>query len=180
MDYIKKFIENIKTIPLEKSKYEEIGLDSNFISTIIENYNLTKINDEHYPDEIIEFIVNYNPANLEIGTIRFFGSEQLIENDDYTIFGMFDSDSLAIDKSNKEIVVLDSNNENDSVLWYVSANQTKFMYSIIIAGKHLEQSVFDEKLNTQSLISSTAKICSDKAGGKKYLNFYLVLLGSCD
>lgn len=174
---IKEFISGLKQIPLEKERYSSIGLDEDEINSIMEGYNLKKTDTKNELNKLVEFIVNYNPSSLEIGSIRFFGSDEIIENKEFYIIGAFDADSLAINKFTEEIIILDSTQKLEFILWKCAKNADSFFESLLIAGKFLEENAFSEEYGNQDLIFKVAQKCSFVAGGKDYLSFYSTLLG---
>ena len=105
-----------------------------------------------------------------------FGSE-VNESEDYYYVGKFEVDFLCVSKFSKEVVVL-AFDDPLTEAYKCAQNSSVFLEAIIVAGKFLEKCCLDEALSSnQSTICSIAENCSEIAGGKKYLNFYKVLLG---
>lgn len=174
---LNKFVEELRKIPMSKKEYELIGLEKDDILSILNEYKLIKLDDLNHEIKLFEFIANYNPIKLEIGMIRFYSFNDLLENDNYYFFGYFEVDAMAICKTTSEIVLISSEYEEDKVVLRCADDEDKFMKSIITAGRFLEESGFEENGDDQDEILKVANKCAIESGGLNYLDFYMQLLG---
>lgn len=174
----KEFVKQLKSIaPNEQTLYEE-GLSKEEVNNLLSSYNLKIIDDNQVVnDPLLDLIYRFNVSNFDIGMVHLKNREEVIETDNFIVFGNFDRDEMAIDKINDEVVVIDYESLSEK-LWYCSKNTNSFMEAILLAGKLNNEKCFnDEIYNNKELISIKAQEIANVAGGAKYLPFYQMILG---
>lgn len=174
----REFIERLREIPFSREQYASAGVSEEFIARTIEGYNpkfKTSIRYVYSDDPLIRLVSDYDVSKTEVGMICF--DSEVDETDEYYYVGKFEVDLLCVSKFSKEIVIL-AFDDPLRVIYKCAQNSFVFLEAIIVAAKFLEKCGLNADVrNNQLTICSMAENCSELAGGKKYLDFYKVLLG---
>lgn len=174
-----KFVEELKKIAPSKASLEELGFDTEFIE---EYHNSYFINHNKTDDDVLNPILNLidecDLKNVEIGFIRFYSKDEVLENHRYIVFGQYDADVLAIDKLIDEIVLIESI-DPDNIMMNVSRSSETFLEALLRIArfnkKILLDEIEDDNINKE-ILKEAYKIC-EIVGGENYLDFYLMVLG---
>jgi hypothetical protein len=132
-------------------------------------------------DPLLDLVENFDVSKLEIGPVRFDQrcKEFYRQNDRRIMFAMDDADYLVIDNETHEIAVEDSQSPG-YVVGYCAKDGTHFLEALLEMAR---RSTVHYPVDLQNLpvidYCENAKVCAEKAGGKKYLWFYKTALG-CD
>lgn len=174
----KEFVDKLKETPFSRGQYASIGVSEQFINRTIEGYNpklKTSLHRDDTDDPLVRLVNNYDVTKTEIGMVCF--ESEVDESDDYYFVGKFEADFLCISKFSKEVVIL-AFDDPLTEMYKCAQNSSRFFEAIIVAAKFLEKAGLDQVLrDSQPTICSMAENCSEIAGGRKYLDFYKVLLG---
>ncbi len=115
-------------------------------------------------DPIIKLLSEFDMEELTIGMITF--NNELKEINGFWLFGKFEVDELAIDRSSKEIVMLEES--TNRLLLDCALDSSHFLDAIIYIGKFLERSGVGENLYEDEDINLTiAEESARIAGGQK-------------
>ena len=173
-----EFVQRLKEIAPSEEKLRTIETDEKFIEEYLNSYNLKKIKgDTVTNDPLLDLIYKYDVSSFDISMIVLNEDDDVLDTDQYIIFGNEDSATMAIDKVTNEVVVLDSE-EPDYIISKCSKDTASFLESLLLVEEFNQQMFFDEGLaEDQSAIRNKAKEIAEVAGGERYLSFYLEILG---
>ena len=176
----KEFIKQVESFRPTKQELLNSGIDEDGIERILNGYVILPrhepinigINDNFYRDLIGE----YDISNIEIGPICFpeipssLNPNQLIIAYDCTA-------PIVVDKSTDEVLLLDMN-EPTHVMASCAKNIKAFFSALLLANDFLDtlskdESLWDDPDSAKPIIAQ----CTLMAGGKKYRQFYEMLVG---
>ena len=133
-----------------------------------------KQNSTLYNDELLKLVDCFNASDLIIGQIKFY--KDVDDKLDYYIVGQMEADWLIVDKITGEIRVVEL--YSGVALWCCAANGSSFLEAILTANMFFYKSALDDDILDSQIVTCTmAEECSELAGGKKYLEFYKILMG---
>lgn len=177
---IQEFVSELKRIGPTKEEYisfgfseglaERLAMEYTFLPSerLIESYDLLS-------DDIVRLIRNFDGTGVQIGLITFMSNVEV--SDGFVYFGNVEMDVLSISKATLEVVVLDHDNL-DWIIWPCAASSSHFLNALLVFADFLSYKVKNKVVEYNALeINECALLCSEKAGGEKYLEFYKMLLG---
>lgn len=173
----KEFTSGLLKIMPKQGNLKNLGLTYNAIKRITESHVCKQYKKEYTEegDEILNLISNYDVSKLEIAMITFFS--KIKQTSDYYIIGEVESDSLVMKKKTYELLVLDEF-DGSNVLWYCAKNGSKFLDALLYCVSFFNKRLLNDSLwEDQDLILLTVNECANIAGGKKYEDFFKMLLG---
>lgn len=171
----KDFIKGLALLMPDKEHLQSAGYGEKEIERIAARFNIepTRVYKAE-DDPIIDLLLNYQVDKLEIGMIHF--QEELLENENYFLFGNFAGDALCIDKSNKNIVLIDE--QTGDQLLFCASNSSTFLNAILFASNFLSEKIIKLDFgDDQAASCHYACQASTIAGGSEYLDFYKQLVG---
>lgn len=152
------------------------GLSEDFISKFIASYECLPKGEfkNKYNSELLNLFENYDISKIVIGMISFNTVIEVTNN--YFFIGKVETDHLVLDKKDDSVKVIDST-DSASILWECANNSSNFLAAIAVLANFLTKRMSDDNLwEDLSIGESVAFNCSDLAGGKKFLEFYQMLL----
>lgn len=168
------FVNKIKNLAPSKRQLIDAGFDLGFISEYLESFILNRVNFEDVErEEILNLIYKFDIQNLDIGLVRLFEYDEISENDDYIFFAFYDSDIIAINKENREIVVLDSQDLTYQIM-KAAENSEVFMEALVLVADFNNKNLLSIQEFDNIQIKNKALEISKS---EDYLDFYLQLLG---
>jgi hypothetical protein len=174
--FVKKLLEIVPTYQTLKA----LELPDDFILKIIDTYHIKpkEKTSKYYEDDILELINSYDVSKIEIGMITFLN--EIIENEELYIIGKADADYLVINKLTNEIEIHDEV-DPEYIKLYCAKDSSSFLNTLIISCAFFNECAINKNL-WKDKIKTYAKIleCADKAGGEKYLDFFLILFDYSD
>lgn len=176
-----EFVNLLKSIPSKEAinSYRSKGLDGDFIMEYLDSFNFKEYDESKvYGDPILDLVNNYDGSTVVIGMITFDIEPE--EDDNYYVFGRFEADFLAINKSLKIVEVLEYGT-NGHVIYQCARNSSSFLNAIIEAAGYMGKCVSDSNLRKdKSILNLVIERCGDLAGGDDYIDFYKMMLGFDD
>lgn len=173
---VDKFVEELWLCAPPVESLEGRGLSPAEAASFRESFVCKKRSDSAgYSDSLLELIASYDTSKLEIGTVTF--SPYIVEAKRGWHIGYFEIDPIVIDRSTGEVLVEDEAQEG-YVMWECAESGGKFLDALLLAGCFLGRCFYDEQLASDQIARhEQADICTKAAGGTRYSDFYLVLLG---
>jgi len=171
------FVEKLKQLAPLPSELVGRGLSNDFIDYFIRRYICLpriRLNKFYNKGAIFNLINEYDCSTMEIANISFVQS--VIEKDNYYQVGNLEQDILSINKISLEIEVLDFAEPRHRI-WSCASNQENFLDALLLCADFYTKKVKSQLHTTDHTHAlEIAYLCSEKAGGTKYLDFYEMLL----
>lgn len=119
-----------------------------------------------------------NRSDLEIASIEFGNRKHSFPvPDGFTVLGKQECDAIAICHATDEVVVLDHEVEG-RIIAVAANNLYAFLSALSVIEDHYEKCEANEDLyEDEAFMASTANSAGAKAGGEKYVGFYMNLFG---
>lgn len=117
-----------------------------------------------FNDELGALINNYEMEGVEIGMFGFFSGYKVIEK--HLLFGKIEMDLLGVDRSTKEIVLLD-HDQTDHVMLKCASNSASFLDFLDIYAKFIINRLFKRDDYKLPELTRIYEIC----GGEDYKQF---------
>lgn len=174
------FVLKLKELSPTKDILSANGFSDEEIAQIMKSYTCAPraghVN--VHSDTLLRLLSAYDCSNLEIGLIRF--KEEVVEDVSYYIVGEVEADFLGISKTTKEVHVLD-HTVPEHVVSFCASNSDAFLDALLSFASFLYLRLKNETLLDNTTFTKLwVQVCTDKAGGEKYLEFYKMLLGDFD
>lgn len=135
------------------------------IRNIVERMRIyPKRNQTSYRDELSALINNYEMSNVEIGVFSFFDGYKVVEK--YLLFGKIEMDLLAVDRSTREIVLLDHDNI-DHVMIKCSKSSSDFLEILYVYSEF----TVNRLLDNDTYVLPEKKVLNEISGGDAYGKF---------
>lgn len=174
-----KFFEALKKMKPKVDYFLKQGYSADFAKKSVEGYSLKK-NSNTSPlsiDPLLQLIEYYDIGifnSLIFATLQNNGADE-----NYYFIGLVHEDFLAIQKSTKEVVVLDYYrfNYERTIRFSCAENTEKFLdvLALYLTPDCPEYSNDDSVFNAYK--KKKAISCSIQAGGEKYIDFYNYIYG---
>jgi len=170
-----EFVERIQRLKPSENDFKNADISMSFVERCINEFEIIPIREEHFGNEIMSLILNYNVEKLNINDITFDSDYQ--EDDEYIFFG-WDAlpNRIAIYKSSGKIVSYYP--EGDRIDFLCAENAEKFLdalYEIMKFWKEKIINSYPEEIRDEKSIS-VAYIAALKAGGEEYEDYYKSVL----
>ena len=177
-----EFVFRLKQLAPSREDYHRLNFSDDSITELIKRFECNPLNNDLFNsiknDEILELLNTYDCSKVEIGLLNLNKTVQEFPN--YYLIGKIDSDIIALNKITLEIETLDHEGRNH-LLWSCAASSKRFLNSILTAAEFFSRRIKDPGLANNKVFTNEYVLnCTDKAGGKKYIDFYKMLLGNFD
>ncbi len=161
-------ISNMKPTP---ENFHNMNLPPDLIKRYISSFEITRTSDVLHGSTLLELLENYDLSKLDVHDIKL--EYVLPENQDYWFFGSTASgDYLAINKLTKQVVCL--NYYDLSVQYECAVTEEHFLDALLLLMVHSKEKMLTG--TSKATPSETAYLCSLKAGGERYEDFYLSII----
>jgi hypothetical protein len=171
-----EFVAQLMLCAPQVDELYSIGFSQEEAKRFIESYVCLKRADPiEVSNPLLQLVSAYDTSKIEIGMVHFLSA--IVENGGSWQIGQVEIDPLVIDKASEEVCVVNGSNA-ENILWNCAQNAGKFLESILPAACFLGRCSYDEIL-ANDLISKRkqVEVCANIAGGSRFRNFYLMLLG---
>jgi len=170
-----KFAKELIQLAPPAEKLAEKGISPESIERAQKSYLcIEKKGLDRQDDPVLDLITRYDLSSVEIGMVRF--TDTPIVQDGSMCIGEFEVDPILMDITSGEIYVVDLAARNH-IMWWCAKNGESFLDALIIAERHLSRCGYDYTFaGDQAAAFEVASNCAEAAGGRKYLDFYKVLV----
>jgi hypothetical protein len=119
---------------------------------------------------------DWHTGSVEIGMLRLL--DEPITFDNGIQVGTVEGDPLIIAQVTGEVIVVESHADSH-ILWYVAASTQALLLALLGAAQFLGKIGKEEiDFRDTGVAKIAARECTRLAGGEKYLDFYMMLLGA--
>lgn len=169
------FINQLSLMQPHASCMVEKQLPEEYINTTLNSYIVKRRNyNSSYQHPFIKFIEEYTLTNFSIAGIQF--NHKVKERKTDYLIGGYDANELILDKNDNKIKWKEVYKTH--ILEECAKNYMCFLNALLEVQKNITEAIIDEQLEgDQSHRCRSAYICSLKAGGEEYENFYCNVLG---
>jgi len=173
----KEFVYKLKNAIFNEDTYKKAGYSDNYIKKLKKYYSFEEKTGIYKKnnDPILELLENYIVTGVNFCFTSFY--EQYEVKGQYIYFGSLDADILAINTENEEIVLIDSQSNEDYVMLSCAVSSPHFLGALAEAASFNVKKAMDERLEDTEIVLEKAKEISAIAGGIKYLQFSKLLFG---
>jgi hypothetical protein len=170
-----KFAKELIQLTPPNEKLAENGVSQEEIERTQKSYLCVERKGlDRQDDPVLDLITRYDLSSVEIGMVRF--TDTPIVQDGSICVGEFEVDPILMDITSGEIYIVDWAARNHITSW-CAKNGDSFLDSLIIAERHISRCGYDYALSdNQAAACEVASNCAEAAGGKKYLDFYKMLV----
>jgi len=131
---------------------------------------------ERAHNELLRLISLWDASTVKVGMVSFFPAPVIVE--DGIQVGSVEVDPLIIFADGEEVIVTEFGVHNH-LLWPASESGERFLDALIFASKFLGDSCVRKiDFNDFDAARAAATECTTLAGGARYHDFYLMLLGA--
>lgn len=176
-----EFVLELLRVSPSKEDYLAFGFSEGLATELSKEYNFTPSINEAIilggtpKDEMISLLNSYNVDAVQIGLVSFLSRPE--ESKEFIYLGRVELDVLALNKTNFEIVVLD-HDDLTWIIWPCAASSERFLDALLTFASFLSYKVKNKIAKDRDEVAhECALLCSEKAGGSKYFDFYKMLLG---
>lgn len=186
-----EYVNQINALVPSKAFMIEKGLNSSFVDTIYPYFSLKRRDDPiavWNNDPVLDLCYNYDFGkyyevfDFNISFPDFYEEENRKERD-YYLFGSFDTDGVAIIRKTGQIVLLDHEDNYQTILAYCAENSSKFLDALFRVAQFQLEVIYDSTYTLIDDVSISSKIleecailASSKRSFRKYLKFYMIWL----
>jgi hypothetical protein len=125
---------------------------------------------------MLELLRGWDLTKVQIGMVSF--PDPPSEGPDVISIGCVEADLLVILRKTGEIVVQEYGTKGH-VLWRVAENGARLLDALIIAARFIEETGSEETDFPDPVIARRVALeCANVAGGREYLEFYEMLVGT--
>ena len=172
------FATSLRAIAPSKDQFKSFDVPEEFINNFIKRYIcIPKVSKDitFTADVILLLLQNYDCSNIEIAIVSLL--PEAIEEVDYYQIGYAEQDILVINKISLEIEVRDHDSLHH-VIWRCALNSSHFLESLLYCASCLTERLKNSfAKESPSVVSNQIDVCTAKAGGLDYIDFYKILLG---
>jgi hypothetical protein len=172
------FVTSLRAIAPTKDQLKRFDITEEFANNFIKRYDcITKSSKDitFTSDVLLLLLQKYDCSNVEIAIVSLL--PEAIEEMDYYQIGYAEQDTLVINKISLEVEVRD-HDALHHVIWRCALNSSHFLESLLYCAacltERLKNSFAEE---SPSVVSNHIEVCTAKAGGSDYMEFYKMLLG---
>jgi len=180
--HIEDFVEKLKLLAPSKDSLKKRNLPDDFINRFIQSYHCdakSRINLDFYSNDVIlKLLQYYDCSKVEIGIVTF--ASEINEEENFYQIGNVEQDILALNKTLLSIEVLDYANTN-YIIWKCASSSSNFLDALLLCTEFFTLRVIDFSLGDDNkYLLERVNLCTEKAGGNQYRDFYKMLLGYFD
>jgi hypothetical protein len=124
--------------------------------------------------DLAELLACYDPSGIEIGMVSFLTWPEAVAGG--WKIGHVEADVLILDRRTGEVRV-EEVIAPGHILWRCAASGGALMAALAFAAKPLADCMLDVRGSASAMIA-VVDACTALAGGERYRDFYLMLLGS--
>jgi hypothetical protein len=170
-----KFANELRQLAPPAEKLAENGISQEEIERTLKSYLcIEKKGLDRQDNPVLDLITRYDLSSVEIGMVRF--TDTLIVQGGSMCIGEFEVDPILMDITSGEIYIVDWAARNH-IMWWCAKNGDSFLDALILAERHLSRCGYDYTFaDDQTAACEVASNCAEAAGGRKYLDFYKVLV----
>jgi hypothetical protein len=172
-----EFVLRLRTAAPSKSALATVGIVGAEAAELVESHRCQPRSNsgaKSSSDAAIRLVKNWDASRVEIGMLRF-------AKDTTTVplgiqVGQVEADPLVVRSDNGELVVVELG--LDHTLWPVAKRGDLLLDALLVCARALNENVFatDSRMRNEELRAIAAQ-CAQIAGGPKFHDFYLMLLG---
>lgn len=173
------FVEKLASLAPSPGDYRKYKVSEQYIEGALQRYRCFPKHKREQrfitSDTILNLLQDYDCSKVEIAIISF--SERVTEAADYYRIGNAELDFLVISKITMQVEVRDHDSP-DHVMWPCASNSDNFLEALLLCVDFFTSKIKEPTLDdNEEYILERVERCTEKAGGKKYVNFYKMLLG---
>ena len=178
------FVRELQRSAPTPEDYRKYKVSEQYIERALQRYRcLPKHQKERKvitSDTILNLLQDYDCSKVEIGIITF--ARDIMEAADYYKIGNAEVDLLVISKITMQVEVRDYDSP-DHVMWPCASNSDNFLEALLLCAEFSALKIKDKDASlddNDKYALEKVERCTEKAGGKKYINFYKMLLAYFD
>ncbi|GGH21943.1 hypothetical protein [Mucilaginibacter phyllosphaerae] len=170
-----EFVKKVSMLKPNTEDFQNVEISEESKEQYIAEFNVKKISDKMYENEIVNLISNYDVTSFRVHDITFDADYQ--QDNEYLYFGFDIYDRLIINKDNGKIFSYDA--YGDRIVLACAENAEKFLdalYEIMKFSKTKMLTKYSEKIFIENS-KKVAYLAALHAGGEEYEDYYKVMLG---